>query len=100
MLNPPNDPIGSRACGRAAASLGADRSGQALNINGDTVASQLAGALRADALVLVTEWKPFRHPDLDRMRQAMKTSVIFDGRNQYDPAHVRAAGFEYTGIGR
>ncbi len=53
-----------------------------------------------DALVLVTEWKPFRHPDFARVKQLMKNLVIFDGRNQYDPAQLRADGFEYTGIGR
>lgn len=54
----------------------------------------------ADALALVTEWKPFRHPDFEAMKKLMKTPVIFDGRNQYDPQQVRAAGFEYFGIGR
>jgi len=54
----------------------------------------------ADAMVLVTEWKPFRHPDFERMKTVMRQPVIFDGRNQYDPAHVRALGFEYQGIGR
>ncbi len=54
----------------------------------------------ADALALVTEWKPFRHPDFETMKKLMKTPVIFDGRNQYDPRQVRAAGFEYFGIGR
>jgi len=54
----------------------------------------------ADAMVLVTEWKPFRHPDFERMKILMRQPVIFDGRNQYDPAHVRALGFEYQGIGR
>ena len=54
----------------------------------------------ADALILVTEWKPFRHPDFDRIRKLLKQPVIFDGRNQYDPAHLRAEGFEYVGIGR
>jgi len=54
----------------------------------------------ADALVLVTEWKPFRHPDFDRIMRALKSPVVFDGRNQYDPAHLRAAGFEYKGVGR
>lgn len=57
----------------------------------------LAGA---DALVLVTEWKPFRHPDFDRIKRALRAPVIFDGRNQYDPAQLRAAGFEYQGVGR
>jgi UDPglucose 6-dehydrogenase len=54
----------------------------------------------ADAMVLVTEWKPFRHPDFARMKRIMKSPIIFDGRNQYDPEALRAAGFEYTGIGR
>lgn len=54
----------------------------------------------ADALALVTEWKPFRLPDFSAMKTAMKQPLIFDGRNQYDPQQVRAAGFEYFGIGR
>lgn len=54
----------------------------------------------ADAMVLVTEWKPFRHPDFNRMKNLMRQPLIFDGRNQYDPAHVRELGFEYQGIGR
>lgn len=53
-----------------------------------------------DAMVLVTEWKPFRNPDLAAMKKLMKQAVIFDGRNQYDPAYVKTEGFEYTGIGR
>jgi UDPglucose 6-dehydrogenase len=54
----------------------------------------------ADALVLVTEWKPFRLPDFDLLKQLMRSPVIFDGRNQYEPRHVRSLGFEYFGIGR
>jgi UDPglucose 6-dehydrogenase len=53
-----------------------------------------------DAMVLVTEWKPFRQPDFTAMKKMMKTPVIFDGRNQYDPAHMAELGFEYDGIGR
>ncbi len=53
-----------------------------------------------DAMILVTEWNPFRHPDLDLMRRIMNSPIIFDGRNQYDPAQIRGAGFEYSGIGR
>jgi UDPglucose 6-dehydrogenase len=53
-----------------------------------------------DAMVLVTEWKPFRHPDFARMKQIMQQAVIFDGRNQYEPQHLRELGFEYRGIGR
>jgi UDPglucose 6-dehydrogenase len=53
-----------------------------------------------DALILVTEWKPFRHPDLTIMRKTMRSPVIFDGRNQYDPVLMAREGFEYYGIGR
>ncbi|MGF1526515.1 MAG: UDP-glucose dehydrogenase family protein [Candidatus Competibacterales bacterium] len=54
----------------------------------------------ADALVLVTEWKQFRHPDFNAMAKLMKTPVIFDGRNQYNPQQLKNRGFEYRGIGR
>jgi UDPglucose 6-dehydrogenase len=54
----------------------------------------------ADAMVLVTEWKSFRHPDFQLMRSLMKEPVIFDGRNLYDPGQLRLMGFEYFGIGR
>ncbi len=54
----------------------------------------------ADALVLVTEWKPFCYPDLVMLKKIMRRCVILDGRNQYDPKHMRDAGFEYYGIGR
>jgi UDPglucose 6-dehydrogenase len=53
-----------------------------------------------DAMALVTEWKPFRHPDFERMKQLMRQPVVFDGRNQYEPQHLRELGFEYRGIGR
>jgi UDPglucose 6-dehydrogenase len=53
-----------------------------------------------DAMLLVTEWKPFRNPDLDAMRRIMKQQLIIDGRNQYDPAVIRGAGFGYVGVGR
>jgi UDPglucose 6-dehydrogenase len=54
----------------------------------------------ADGLIVVTEWKVFRSPDLDSMMRKMKTPVIFDGRNIFQPATIRKAGFEYFGIGR
>ena len=53
-----------------------------------------------DALVLVTEWKPFCYPDLALMKKWMRRPIILDGRNQYDPAQLREAGFEYYGVGR
>jgi UDPglucose 6-dehydrogenase len=54
----------------------------------------------ADALVVVTEWKEFRSPDFAVLRNALKERLVFDGRNLYDPALVRAAGVEYFSIGR
>jgi UDPglucose 6-dehydrogenase len=53
-----------------------------------------------DALCIVTEWNEFRHPDFERMKALMKTPVIFDGRNIYDPTRMRELGFTYHGIGR
>jgi UDPglucose 6-dehydrogenase len=57
----------------------------------------LAGA---DALVILTEWNEFRHPNFHRIKAAMKQPTIFDGRNLYDPALMRALDFRYYSIGR
>jgi UDPglucose 6-dehydrogenase len=54
----------------------------------------------ADVLAIVTEWKEFRAPDFDVIKAKLKTPVIFDGRNLYDPATPRKAGLEYFAIGR
>jgi UDPglucose 6-dehydrogenase len=54
----------------------------------------------ADALAIATEWQEFRSPDFDRLRQLLKSPLIFDGRNLYDPALVGRFGFVYYGIGR
>jgi UDPglucose 6-dehydrogenase len=54
----------------------------------------------ADALVVVTEWKAFRSPDLDRIRASLGERVIFDGRNIFEPKAIEAAGIAYYGIGR
>jgi UDPglucose 6-dehydrogenase len=54
----------------------------------------------ADALLIATEWKEFRSPDFERIRTLLRTPVIFDGRNLYEPALVEAAGIEYHAIGR
>ncbi|NQV09260.1 UDP-glucose/GDP-mannose dehydrogenase family protein [Candidatus Woesearchaeota archaeon] len=54
----------------------------------------------ADAVVLVTEWDEFRSPDFKKLKSIMKQSIIFDGRNIYEPEEVRKRGFEYIGIGR
>jgi len=54
----------------------------------------------ADALVVVTEWQVFRSPDFDYIKQTLNAPVIFDGRNIYDPARLKADGFAYYAIGR
>ena len=54
----------------------------------------------ADALAIVTEWKTFRAPDFEAMRLALKSPIIFDGRNLYEPDAMRDHGFEYYPIGR
>jgi len=54
----------------------------------------------ADALVIVTDWNAYRTPDFARVKAALKSPVIVDGRNLYDPAKLRALGFTYASIGR
>lgn len=56
--------------------------------------------INADAVALMTEWSEFHLPDFNRMAELMKSKVIFDGRNIYDPAELRRLGFTYFGIGR
>lgn len=54
----------------------------------------------ADALILVTEWKPYRMPDYDMLAARMRARVIFDGRNVLDIGSTRQAGFDLLGVGR
>jgi UDPglucose 6-dehydrogenase len=62
--------------------------------------NQYSAVENIDALILVTEWKTFRQPDFSLLSKKMKTKIIYDGRNQYDPEEVKEYGFEYHGIGR
>lgn len=64
------------------------------------VDTQMEALENADALAIVTEWQVFRAPDFSALKAKLKTPVIFDGRNLYDPKDVRAAGIEYFAIGR
>jgi UDPglucose 6-dehydrogenase len=59
-----------------------------------------AAAEGADALFLVTEWNEFRSPDFERLKRIMRGRVLFDGRNVWDAAKARAAGFTYHAVGR
>lgn len=54
----------------------------------------------ADALCLLTEWRIFRTPDWERVRKLLRSPVVIDGRNQYDPAELRDKGLACYGIGR
>jgi len=64
---------------------------------GDSPEAVLEGA---DALIVVTEWQLFRSPDFEGIKRSLKNPVIFDGRNIYDPARLKALGFAYYAIGR
>ena len=54
----------------------------------------------ADALIVVTDWNEYRHPDFDRIKAALKNQVVIDGRNLYDAQKMRSLGFTYSSIGR
>ncbi len=62
--------------------------------------SQYDAIIGSDALILLTEWHQFRNPDFDRLKKEMRSTVIFDGRNQYNPVTLKELGFDYYGIGR
>lgn len=71
------------------------------NHQGLELASDAYVALNeADALVICTEWRVFKNPDFDEMKQRLKAQLIFDGRNLYDPQLMQEEGFVYYGIGR
>jgi len=78
---------------------------EAKRIYGDNSRFQLArnayeAAEGADALVIVTEWQEFRSPDFERLKKILKSPLIFDGRNLYDPGMVGRFGLTYYAIGR
>jgi UDPglucose 6-dehydrogenase len=66
----------------------------------EVVQSPMAALEGADALAIVTEWQEFRSPDFAAIKARLKTPAIFDGRNLYEPADVKAHGLEYYSIGR
>ncbi|MDP2828478.1 MAG: UDP binding domain-containing protein [Sulfuricellaceae bacterium] len=55
--------------------------------------NQSAVLEKADALLIVTEWKEFRSPDFDSMKQKLNSPLVFDGRNLFEPAEMRLGGF-------
>jgi UDPglucose 6-dehydrogenase len=54
----------------------------------------------AAALLVLTEWNEFRRPDFARIKAMLKSPIIFDGRNIYDPGDLRKLGFKYYSVGR
>ncbi|RUM64309.1 MAG: UDP-glucose 6-dehydrogenase [Sulfurimonas sp.] len=69
------------------------------NLHVNYVNSKYDALNDADALILVTEWQEFRSPDFDEISKRLKNSILFDGRNQFDKARMKALGFEYVQIG-
>ncbi len=77
--------------------------GEARKIFGERIVyhSRNYDAIRgADALLIITEWNEFRRPNFQMIKQLLKSPVIFDGRNIYDPPELRRLGFTYYSIGR
>ncbi len=75
----------------------------ARRVFGDRVhyaADQYEALEGADALVIVTEWLVFRNPDLDRMTEMIRSGIIVDGRNLYEPETMKELGFTYICMGR
>jgi UDPglucose 6-dehydrogenase len=60
----------------------------------------MAAAAGASALLVVTEWREFRSPDFQALKATMKTPLLLDGRNLYDPTRMKELGLEHVGIGR
>jgi UDPglucose 6-dehydrogenase len=69
--------------------------------NSISFATSMMGAVKdADALLICTEWHAFRNPNFDNLKSALKSKVIFDGRNIYNPKDMTSLGFDYYSIGR
>jgi UDPglucose 6-dehydrogenase len=64
------------------------------------VANQTEALQGADALLIVTEWREFKSPDFDSIRSMLKTPLVIDGRNLFEPELMRSQGIEYQAIGR
>lgn len=64
------------------------------------VKDPMEAARGADALLIATEWKVYRSPDFAALRKLLKSPVIFDGRNLFEPADMKRLGFQYQGVGR
>ncbi|SAK70036.1 UDP-glucose dehydrogenase [Caballeronia temeraria] len=92
------DPVARDEAQRVFALDLADRPDDFKRLN--LVTTQQDALTGADALVIVTEWKEFKSPDFWHLKSALKTPVIFDGRNLYEPEAMAEMGIDYFAIGR
>jgi UDPglucose 6-dehydrogenase len=93
-----HDPV---AMPEAARCFAQDLSGEPHLLDRFTMVTTPALALKgADALLIITEWKAFKSPDFDALKNDLSMPLVFDGRNLYDPASMLALGIEYIGVGR
>jgi UDPglucose 6-dehydrogenase len=92
--------VGGGAAVKAHDPVAAGVASRILPAHVELVAEPYAAAEGVDGLFLVTEWNEFRQPDFEHLRRVMRAPVLFDGRNVWDAAKVRALGFTYYGIGR
>ena len=101
---PALDVIGQlRAAGASVAGYDPIAADNVRALLGDAIAlvdDPYTAAEGADAIVLITEWHQLRQPDFVRLRKLVRTPILFDGRNVWDPVAAHRAGFEYHGIGR
>jgi UDPglucose 6-dehydrogenase len=77
--------------------------GEARKVLGDRITyrdDNYAALKGADALMIITEWQEFREPDFEAVKKLLKTAIVFDGRNLFEPDEMQALGFEYYSIGR
>jgi UDPglucose 6-dehydrogenase len=93
-----HDPVAQEQAARALASDLQDQPRLLANLT--FVAKPMDAAAQADALVVLTEWKNYKSPNLRALREAMRSPLVLDGRNLYEPHAMAAAGFTYLGIGR
>ena len=73
---------------------------RALNLGLEFAEDMYKAAHEADALVICTEWSEFRTPDLTQLRNTMRSPVVFDGRNLWEPDTMAELGFTYSCVGR
>ncbi|MDB5900097.1 MAG: ugd, partial [Ramlibacter sp.] len=93
-----HDPVAQEQAARALAGDLEDRPELLRNIT--FVAKPMDATQQADALMVLTEWKNYKSPNLRALKDAMRTPLVLDGRNLYEPQAMAAAGLTYMGIGR